>query len=249
MISGAALFARFALPPNAYGYCGPADVSLVEELTAAGDAAVDELRVIAQQFDGAWPYLQFIAGSAGRDPLSREVVEAYWVGNGLLNDIDLLAWGNSVEDRFRARTGRRWQVLADGIVGSVPNHAFHVFCVYPWVGLLRSGFSDQALNVIDQCRIRWGTVVDVIGDEVLARSRPLEWDGHSISLGVERVERVRASVASDERVEVGDDIAMHWDYVCQKLTPRHLGHLVRYHDRHLKIANAGSTSLAALIDN
>ncbi|MEN8041146.1 MAG: DUF6390 family protein [Actinomycetota bacterium] len=247
-MSGAALFARFALPPNAYGYCGPADVSLVSELTAAGDSALEDLRAIAQQFDGAWPYLQFIGGSSGQDPLASEVVEAYWLGNNLLRDIDTLAWGNSVDDRFRPRVGSRWQVLADGIIGSVPNHAFHVFCVYPWVGLLRSGFADQALDVIDQCRIRWGTVVEAIGDDVLVMSRPLEWNGRELVQGIERVERVRASVAEDDALETGDIVALHWDYVCQPLSQRQLSHLKRYHDRHLAIANDSGDSLAALIE-
>jgi len=249
MMSGPALFARYALPPNAYGYCGPADVNLVAELTAAGDSAIDELREIAQQFEGAWPYLQFIGASSGRDPLSSEVVEAYWVGNSLLADIDLSSWGNSVGDRFRARSGSQWQVLADGIVGSVPNHAFHVFCAYPWVGLLRSGFADHALDVIDRCRIRWGTVLDVVGDQVLVRSTPLIWDGHAIGYGEERDEMVRASVAADERVVSGDVVALHWDYICQSLSPEQLGHLVRYHDRHLRIANQDTDSLAGLMDS
>jgi hypothetical protein len=247
MRSGASQFARFALPPNAYGYCGPADLKLVAELVAAGEAAVEEMRAVAQQFEGAWPYLQFISDSAGADPLSADVVEAYWIGNNLLRDIDTLAWGNSVEDRFRPRAGDRWRVLSDGIVGGVPNHAFHVFCVYPWVGLLRAGYTDHALEVIDQCRIRWGTVVEVIGPDALVRSRPLAWDGQTISHGAERVENVRVPVDDASELECGDLVALHWDYVCQVLSPRQHQHLVRYHDRHLAIANQDTHSLAATL--
>lgn len=247
-MSGAAQFARFALPPNAYGYCGPADLDLVAELVAAGESAVDEMRAVAQQFEGAWPYLQFIADSAGADPLAADVVEAYWIGNNLLRDVDTLAWGNSVEDRFRPRAGSRWRVLSDGIVGGVPNHAFHVFCVYPWVGLLREGYSDHALEVIDQCRIRWGTVVDTIGSEVLVRSSPLTWDGRTIGQGPERVETVRMPAAGDKTPSTGDVVALHWDYVCQVLSPRQHSDLVRYHDRHLAIANQDANSLATLLE-
>lgn len=248
MISGPTQFARFALPPNAYGYCGPADLDLVAELVASGDGAADEMRAVAQQFEGAWPYLTFLADSVGSDPLSREVVEAYWIGNNLLRDIDTLAWGNSVEDRFRPRAGDRWRVLSDGIVGGVPNHAFHVFCVYPWVGLLRAGYADHALKVIDQCRIRWGTVVEVIGSDVLVRSSPLTWDGRTINHGAEIVERVRMPVGDGSQPASDDLVALHWDYVCQVLSPRQHQHLVRYHDRHLAIANQDSRSLTALIE-
>lgn len=247
MIPGPAQFARFALPPNAYGYCGPADLALVADLVAARDVGTDEMRSVAQQFEGAWPYLQFIADTAGDDPLSSEVVEAYWIGNNLLRDIDLLAWGNSIEERFRPRAGGRWRVLSDGIVGGVPNHAFHVFCVYPWVGLLRQGFADHALEVIDRCRIRWGTVVEAVGADVLVRSAPLVWDGRTIHHGIERVENVRIPVDDGNELVIGDVVALHWDYVCQVLSPRQHQQLMLYHDRHLAIANSGADSLATTL--
>jgi hypothetical protein len=247
-MSGAAQFARFALPPNAYGYCGPADLGLVAELVAAGESAVGEMRAIAQQFEGAWPYLQFLSDSFGSDPLAPDVVEAYWIGNSLLTDIDTLAWGNSVENRFQPRAGGRWRMLSDGIPGGVPNHAFHVFCVYPWVGLLREGYADHALEVIDQCRIRWGTVVEITGREVFVRSSPLTWDGRQLCHGPRRVEAVRMPVDEAENLSSGDVVALHWDYVCQVLSPLQLEYLVRYHDRHLAIANENSSALARIVE-
>lgn len=248
MTSGAAQFARFALPPNAYGYCGPADLDLVAELVAVGESAVEEMRAVAQQFEGAWPYLRLLSDSVGSDPLAAEVVEAYWIGNGLLADIDTLAWGNSVEERFQPRAGARWRVLADGIEGGVPNHAFHVFCVYPWVGLLRAGFTGHALEVIDQCRIRWGTVIETIGSDVVVRSAPLTWDGRNLRHGPERLETVRLPVKNADAPAKGDAVALHWDYVCQVLSPRQLEYLIRYHDRHLAIVNKGSDTLAEVIE-
>jgi hypothetical protein len=46
----------------------------------------------------------------------------------------------------------------------------------------------------------------------------------------------------------GDIVALHWDYVCQVLSPRQHRQLVRYHDRHMAIANHGSLTLAPLIN-
>ena len=247
-MSGALQFARFAFPPNAYGYCGPADIGLVGELLDAGEVAAGEMRSIAQQFEGAWPYLEFLSDSVGSDPLARDVVEAYWIGNSLLADIDTLAWGNSVEERFHPRAGGRWHTLADGIPAGVPNHAFHVFCVYPWVGLLRAGYADHALTVIDQCRIRWGTVVEIAGGDVFVRSSPLVWDGRELSHGAPAVEAVRVPIEDGKTLSVGDAVALHWDYICQILSAVQLDYLVRYHDRHLAIANKGSHALARIVE-
>ena len=52
------------------------------------------LELLARQFAGAWPYLEFIAGVSGiKDPLDRRVVEAYWLGNDLLERIDMKTFG------------------------------------------------------------------------------------------------------------------------------------------------------------
>ena len=43
----------------------------------------------ARQFEGAWSYLEVLAESLGDDdPLSSDVVEAYWVGSELLDRVD-----------------------------------------------------------------------------------------------------------------------------------------------------------------
>ena len=55
-----------------------------------GVAGADDrgLRALAQQFAGAWPYLQLIASATGLDdPLDRRVVEAYWVGSPRLDQV------------------------------------------------------------------------------------------------------------------------------------------------------------------
>jgi hypothetical protein len=236
---GPRAFARFAYPPNSLGYCGPQDVTLLPELTSAD--AVAELRHAMVAFAGAWPYLELIGGCLDRDPLDPGVVEAYWLGNELLQGIDILSWGNSVEARFRSRAGWDWRRVVDAInAGGVPNHAFHVFCIYPWVGLLMTGRTDPALDVLDQCRIRWGRVRQVGNSTLVVESRPLAWDGRLLHLGAVRMETVDVPIDRGlPAPEIGDPVAMHWNYACQTLTPGQLRHLRRNHDRHLAIVNAG----------
>lgn len=247
MISGPALFCRFAFPPNLLGYCGTPENLLIGELLADGEA-VDEMRHIASTFDGAWPYLELIAETTGRDPLDYKVVEAYWLGNPLLERIDLQTMGNSIADRFHARAGLEWPMIA-GSLGppARPTHSFHVFCVYPWVGMLRSGAVDQALSVLDRCRIRWGTVASAENDALTVFTQPLTWDGRLLGLGPETLERVRPPL-DDPSIRPGDRVAMHWDYVCQRISDSQLRSLERYQKLYIGLTNRTGRRLSKRVE-
>lgn len=245
MISGPELFARYAFPPNVLGYCGPADSGLTQGLGSPD--ATREWEHVVRQFDGAWPYLELIGGLSGIDPLDRRVVEAYWIGNDLLTEFDTLTWGNSIDERFRGRAGQRWTNVEIGIVDGAPNHAFHVFCVYPWVGLLRSGYSDHALEVIDRCRIRWGVVETSLGADAVVRSAPLVWDGNALALGEPVVETVSGSLDAGPYTP-GAVVSLHWDYICDELDSHQLRHLQRQTSRHLAIVNGSHRALTTVIE-
>lgn len=240
MTRGPELFARFAFPPNALGYCGPDDTGGLFEASTAGDA--NELAAMAPAFDGAFPYLRLIASSTGiADPLDSRVVEAYWVGSPLLARIDMSAIGMSLDDRFRKRAGGGWSGIAASVpVGAVPHHSFHVFGVYPWVGLLRSGRIDEPLHVLDRCRIRWGTVISVDGDRLLLRCRPVTWDGLSLGLGEPVDEWVHWADGGRSPLDTPDPgsvVAAHWDWVCDVLDADRTAELMHWTNHTLRGVN------------
>jgi uncharacterized protein DUF6390 len=241
---GPLLFVRYAFPPNHHGYCGPNDSASFFEYGATG--TVDPgLRAQAREFSGAWPYLELIAGATGvPDPLDRRVVEAYWVGNPLLDRVGVSAIGNSMEQRFRFTSGPRFSSLTEGfLAGGVPHHSFHVFCIYPWVGLLGDDRRAQhALTVLDRCRIRWGQVKALHGDQAVVESSSLTWDGRRLELGppaAETVVRARNGIGLLEELAVGDWVSMHWEWVCDRLGDRQLASLKQFTRRHLAIVNDG----------
>ena len=90
-MSAGSLFARYAYPPNALGYCGPPDPGALVAASSPSAGAGDLLSV-ARSFSGVWPYLELIAASNGiADPLDSRVVAAYWVGSELLEGIPATA--------------------------------------------------------------------------------------------------------------------------------------------------------------
>ncbi|HUZ20915.1 MAG TPA: DUF6390 family protein [Acidimicrobiales bacterium] len=240
---GPVLFARYAYPPNALGYCGPADPAAL--LGAASDGSdLATLEQLAGRFEGAWPYLRLIATCNGiADPLDRRVVEAYWVGNALLDRVPPSVLVASLDERFERRTRRDFASIATSVVplGGIPHHSFHVFAVYPWLGLLRVGMEGAPLTVLDRCRIRWGSVEAVSGDSVVVRSRPLRFAGSRLVLGEERLEvasRGVGGVGFVEDVAPGDVVSLHWDWVCDHLTPRGRARLEHYTALNLQAVNA-----------
>ena len=240
-VNGAILFARYAYPPNELGYCGPPDSKAL--LAYGSEQQVDSgLVQLAQGFAGAWPYLEFIAAATGlASPLDRRVVEGYWLGSSLLDSIDMRAFGAALLDRFRRRAGPHWTFLEETIpAGARPNHSFHVFGVYPWVGLLRTGRAATPLEHLDRCRIRWGEVVSTDGDEVTVLSRPLTYDGGILGLGDRRLEtarRARDGVGFLEPFRPGELVSLHWNWVCDRLSRRQFSMLRRSTLRQLQVTN------------
>jgi hypothetical protein len=203
------LFAQYAYPPNELGYCGPAD---------GGGAS--GLAGHAKEFDGAWPYLAAIAEAVGAaDPLDEDVVSSYWVGGPALAKVD------PVSLLARLRTSFKGQVtgLLDAVEagpGVLAHHSFHVLVVYPWVRFLDRD-SATALGVMQDCRIRWGTVEAVEGEHAVIASRPLQLDDGALALGEPRPERVqwkKGELSLAPAPARGSVVAAHWDWVCATLT-------------------------------
>ena len=240
--AGPLLFARYAYPPNALGLCG-ADAP--RTLLEYGDAHASDggLAELARTFEGAWPYLTLIAGANGiEDPLDPRVVDAYWVGNELLDRVDSSALARHVDDRFRGRLGSAKDRVYDAVAaGAQPHHCFHVFVVYPWLGLLRSGIVDEPLHVLDQCRTTLASVVRIDGDVAHVLARPLLWESGALRLGepAERVVRWQDDgLRFVGRLAPGMLVALHWDFVCDVLSRRRAVALERATHGALRAANA-----------
>jgi hypothetical protein len=113
-----------------------------------------------------------------------------------------------------------------GLLDAVPatpdvlaNHSFHVFVVYPWVRFLRRD-ADTALGVMQDCRIRWGTVESVAGDHVVIASQPLKYEDNRLTLGDPRAEQVRwrkGELSLAPAPALGAVVSAHWDWVCATL--------------------------------
>ncbi|MGH2703821.1 MAG: DUF6390 family protein [Actinomycetota bacterium] len=233
---GLLLFVQYAFMPNRLGYCGGNDNALLFDHAVAGDAD-PKLAPFLARFTGAFPYLRTIAEANGiADPFDRRVVEAYWIGNGLLERVPASLLTRSLEDRFGSQlTGRvREIVLRKAPEGAKAHHFFHVVDVY------RHLEPEIGLTAMDSCRVSWGRVRAVDGPRLIAERRPLELRDGRLALGGARPEEIVHSVDGKgftASVGPGDWVSIHWGWACEVLDDRKLANLVRVSHQHLEVSN------------
>ncbi len=241
-MEGPQLFLRYAFKPNFLGYCGGDDNLALFEYGL--DGRVDRgLVELEYQFDGAFPYLELIARANGiADPLDSHVVEAYWIGNRLLDRVDMGSLFRSLDERFRSRTGaKEWCGLVSKVpAGARPHHSFHVFEIYPRIGFMRNGAVDHMLETMEQCRIRWGRVLSVGASDLVVEVEPLVLRGDRLELAEARRETISRRVDGRgfvDDVRNGDWVSIHWGWACDILTPGQQSNLERYTRWHMALCN------------
>jgi hypothetical protein len=215
---GVEMFARYAYAPNALGYCGPPLGATLR------DGSVDDVRLAATKFSGAWPYLRVLATMTGiADPLDYRLVESYWLGGGLGANLDSGEFFGELLAIIGPQAGQYWSHLTPDLAGeAASNHCFHVFGVYPWTRFLGRGMDEQPLSVLDNCRITWGTVLSRVDEQVEVMCHRLAWDGHALTLS-EPSTRVldvwTDGYSAVPDLAVGDEVAIHWGRLCGRLQP------------------------------
>jgi hypothetical protein len=241
-MQGVQLAARFSIATNRLKYCGPADAEPTLFRTIVEGKDLEASREAILHFEALEPYLSAIAAKHGLDPLDHDVVEAYWIGNELLD-------GLTRED-FRGILGtlaRRGlpRTMADALAAHLPERplAHHVFHVsYVGVGNV-TGHVKTTLPNMEACRPAWASVLRVSKGNLELEKPSLEYEGGHLRIGTPS----RETVAYDPRVlpEVtqGDHVALHWNWPAVVLTDVQLANLQEYTERSLA---AASDALAGL---
>ncbi len=236
LLDGPQLFARYAFMPNRLAYCGGDDNRALFDYCVMGvtDAG---LRDLLRKFTGAMPYLRLIAEcNAIPDPFDARVVEAYWLGNELLQGVEARALYDSLRARFGRQMGVRdlELMLGKAPAGAHPHHSFHVLEVCPRIGW------PLALSFMDNCRISWGKVVSLDGSTLTVEVMPLVIAGHRLVLGSPERRTVNRELDGKGFVSTartGDWVSMHWGWVCQVLSLRQVVNLEQWTRYHLDIVN------------
>lgn len=244
-MDGVELAARFSLATSRLQFCGPADAEPTLYASITDAAKRPAAREALSRFEALMPYLEAIGRKHRLDPFDRRVVEAYWIGNELLDEFgkaDFLPILEALTRRGLPRSvaHRLSEHLPDR---PLPHHAFHVCFV--GVGAV-TGHVETTLANMEACRPAWGRVVRV-RDSTIAVSKPtLVADQRRLVLGPPS----EATYTFDRRVvpdlAAGRSVALHWAWPAIVLTTTQLSAIARYTDQSITAANEALPSLHVL---
>jgi hydrogenase maturation factor len=254
-LDGALLAARYAFMPNKLRYCGGDSNSELFEY-AAHQASDDGLKAMLKEFETMFPYLRLIAeANKIADPFNYKVVEAYWLGNELLEKVSMNNFYRYLVDEQKLKKKLK-PALLEKVFGKIPagakpHHSFHVLSIPKRTGNYPV---EHTLCTMDECRIALGKVksqkakgkTECQNSKVdFTRSIHVEYQplialGNNIALGELKEREVWAEM--DKKVfandlKAGDWVAVHWGWVCDRLTDLQASNLQKWTKYNLSLAN------------
>jgi hypothetical protein len=236
-MEGFQLAARFSLATNRLQYCGPSDAEPTLYRAIVEGSGREEAESALARFEALYPYLEAIAQRHGLRPFDREVVEAYWIGNSLLEGYGRAGFAPIL--RALQRRGLPEFVAREREASlpedAIPHHLFHV--AFVGAGAV-TGHVETTLATIEACRPALAEVRSIGRDRLEVRRPTLRLRAGALSLG----EAGAGSVSFDRKMfpslEVGDQVAVHWGWAATRLDPGQARALERYTERSLAAANA-----------
>lgn len=232
---------RYSFGPNRLHYCGP-DAN-AEILAYINNQVADPgLESLIKKFRTLYPYLRLIA-QANRisDPFEERVVEAYWLGNSLLENVSRQQFYDNLIDEqgIKKRIGSKdFAEIEKKIAGfAVPHHSFHVLNIWKRTGEVER---LHTLHSMDSCRISAGKVVSLDGPAIMVETKPLIYEAGCLRLGEpvqKKVIRRLEALPDIEQLQIGDLVSIHWEVPCEVITAQQARALEKYTLDSLAFAN------------
>jgi len=231
-LNGLLLCAKYAFMPNKLQYCGGDRNS---ELFNFGIQNQSDpfLGTLLKEFETLYPYLTLIASSNGiKDPFDQKVVEAYWIGNELLEKTDMKKLYWHFVDALKLKNKMTPQQFTD-LVGQIPpqakpHHSFHVFNIWLRTGNLPIAHTIQTVN---DCRIGWGKITKILPNELEIETPVIEEKLEKLLLSKPQKKTVIYKMLNESFIknpQINDLISYHWNFACDKITESQAINLQRY---------------------
>jgi hypothetical protein len=241
-INGITRCSKYSFGPNRLHYCGPDQNRELQALIEHKNIKDAELSVLLKQFKTLYPYLQYISRiNAIAEPFDEKVVEAYWLGNKLLENIKKDKLHRFLVDDLSVKkklSGKDFEWLEQKIAeGAVPHHSFHVLNVWQM-----SGFGDKLDEVerMDQCLVNSGKVIKVSGPEITVMAESLTYANGKLFLTEQAEKKITRRLETEyeiEQIKPGQIVSFHWSVPCEIITETQAKNLKKYILQSINFAN------------
>jgi hypothetical protein len=159
------------------------------------------------------------------DAFSDRVVDAYWLGNELLDKVSLKGFYNHVYKKIPAKEMKWFELKLPQ--GAKANHNFHVFNFWR-----RTGHKaiPHTVETMDNCRVSSGVITaggKVKTDQIIYKNGKLAIKS--------KVIRPVKNIGTD--YQIGDLVTIHWGWLCERITPQQAKNLNYYTRLALNLAN------------
>ena len=264
---GALLAARYAFMPNKLRYCGGDKNSEIFGYVAE-NASDQGLKELLEEFATMYPYLKLIAASNKiANPFDYKVVEAYWLGNDLLTNVDMKNFYRYLVDEQKLKSKFKPKLLEKVFgkitLGAKPHHSWYVFNIPKRTGHYPV---EHTIETMDKCRIAaakvkktkilllpegerhevlrgWEKIKKIkteIINKILIEYQPLVIKDNKLTLGDWTEKEVWCEINNQAFIgqpKVGDLVSLHWDWVCDFLTPDQTDNLNKWTKYNLALVN------------
>jgi hypothetical protein len=235
--------------PNRLGYCGPDENDVLFDACLSNQPSKELLHAL-EGFQAAYPYLRFIAQSQGlEDPFDYRAVEAYWIGNDVLERIAPNEFYAHLRKRFEKKFPKEHvkKLFETNPFAAFPHHALHVFNAFSSMSSSPEGLvnpagqpDEKVARLMDKCKISWGKVLGAENGALSVEYEPVVRQGGKLLLG----QPVKTSVVSEvqgrsfvSNAKPGDWVSFHWGFACSILTAPQVANLRKYTLSDMVLAN------------
>ena len=238
MMNAIELVCRYSFITNKLRYCGPHDsyLTFLEYIKKPSKELGKEIITHLKRFEGLYPYLELIAKKLDLKPFDYKVIEAYWIGNDLLDEFDESDLKEMIIELTKRGLPKSYaEKLALNIPkGMTPHHSFNV--IYVGVGKV-TGSVEYNIENINNCMIRSAEVIEVKEKTVVIKEKPYVFKENTLVLGKE-IKKEIDYLPEFTSLEKGNKVSIHWDFVVDKLEKKELENLKKYNEKNIQALNS-----------
>lgn len=213
--------AKYSLAPNSLGYCGPANAEPILKgvILNPDENKIPQIKSILKKFSSLYPYLKLIADSNNLPVFDEEVIESYWIGNPLLENVPHNEFQALIRNEF-SKPGMLPKPIAEEKAQNLPlslkpHHSAHVL----YINFITPKV-EPILKNLSHCLVLPAEIKEPKKGTAIVKTYVLE-HAHSEFQLRETIKKIQLDFFTKfqkSEPQKGDFLTTHWNQVIEPIT-------------------------------